>query len=240
MDTMKRLVLILSVFVACIAVCAAAQPALASASRTTKSRKHAAASRHAKKSASHNARLVTVAAHKRHRRHYYSRRYRYHGPTKPSAARVTEIQSALARSGYYKADPNGKWDASSIQAMRNFQEDHGLDGTGKIDALSLQKLGLGSEIAGVDAPRPPAPKATLPVGQSAPAAVPGTGVKPQTPQAPQAPQAPKAPDGSSASPTPGTSSAAPGTSSATPTATSAAGTSPAATQTSTDSSSPRN
>ncbi|HEX5423498.1 MAG TPA: peptidoglycan-binding domain-containing protein [Candidatus Acidoferrales bacterium] len=137
---------------------------------------------------------------------------------KPSAERVTEIQSALARSGYYKADPNGKWDASSIQAMRNFQEDHGLDGTGKIDALSLQKLGLGSEIAGVDAPRPPAPKATLPVGQSAPAAIPGTGVKPP---APQTPQAPKAPDGSSASPTPGTPSAVPGTSTDSPSGTGA-------------------
>ena len=235
MDTMKRLALISSLFIACIAVCATARPAQASAK--AQSHKHAAATRHAKKSASRNARLVTVAAHKRHRHHYYSRRYRYHGPSRPSAARVTEIQSALARSGYYKRDPNGKWDAGTIQAMRNFQEDHGLDGTGKIDALSLQKLGLGSEIAGVDAPRPPAPKATLPVGQSAPAAIPGTGVKPP---APQTPQAPKAPDGSSASPTPGTSSAAPGTSSATPTATSAAaGTSPAATQTSTDSSSPK-
>ncbi|MGH9734311.1 MAG: peptidoglycan-binding domain-containing protein [Candidatus Acidiferrales bacterium] len=218
---MKRLVLISSFFVACIAVCAAAQPALASASRATKSRKHAVASRHAKKAAPRNARLVTVAAHKRRRHHYYSRRYHYHGPTKPSAGRVTEIQTALVRSGYYKGDPNGKWDASSIQAMRSFQEDHGLDGNGKIDALSLQKLGLGSEIAGVDAPRPPAPKASLPVGQSAPAAVPGTGVKPQPPQAPQVP---KAPDGSSVSPTPGATTAAPGTS-------------PAATQSSTDSSS---
>jgi len=213
---MKRLVLILSFLVACIAFCLAAQPASASATRAAK---HAA-----RKSASRKASLVTVAARKRRRHHYYSRRYHYRGPMRPSTGRVTEIQTALARSGYYKGDPNGKWDAGTVQAMRNFQEDHGLDGTGKIDALSLQKLGLGSEIAGVDAPHPPAPKALLPVGQSAPAAVPGTGVKPQTPQAPQAP---KVPDSApTTSPTPSTPSAAPGTSSATP-------------QSSSDSSSPR-
>lgn len=196
---MKRLVLISSFFVACIAFCLAARPALASA--TTTPSKAAANKSPARKSS-----LVTVAARKRRRRHYYSRRYHYRGPLRPSSARVTEIQTALVRSGYYKGDPNGKWDSGTVQAMRNFQEDHGLDGTGKIDALSLQKLGLGSEIAGVDAPRPPAPKASLPVGQSAPAVVPGTGVKPQ------APPTPKAPGGPGMSPTPAAPGATPSTS----------------------------
>lgn len=163
-----------------------------------------------------------IAAKRRRRRHYYSRRYRYRGPLHPSHERVTEIQSALARSGYYKGDPNGKWDAKTISAMRNFQEDHGIDGTGKIDAISLQKLGLGSEIAGVDAPRRPVPQGPAPAGQASPAVPgPGSSVKPQ-PQTPQLPQAPKVPATGTGSGT-GTSSA-PGPSSATP-------------QTSTDSSS---
>lgn len=207
---MKRLVLISSFFIACMALCAGIQPASATA---TSGRSAAATNKPAPRKAS----LVTVAARKRRRHRYYSRRYRYHGPTRPSASRVTEIQTALARGGYYKGDPNGKWDASSVQAMRNFQEDHGLDGNGKIDALSLQKLGLGSEIAGVDAPRPPAPKATLPVGQSAPAAVPGTGVKPQAPQTPQAPKVPGSDPGTS--PTPATPSATPGPSTVSPSGT---------------------
>lgn len=76
--------------------------------------------------------------------------------TAPTSQRISEIQSALAAQGVYKGQPNGKWDAVSVQAMRDFQSRHGLTVTGKLDALTLQKLGLGSEIAGRAAPLPPA------------------------------------------------------------------------------------
>jgi len=39
--------------------------------------------------------------------------------------------------------------------MKKFQSANGLEPTGKIDALTLQKLGLGSEVAGKGAPMPP-------------------------------------------------------------------------------------
>ena len=77
----------------------------------------------------------------------------------PTADRIAEIQSALARAGYYQGDPNGKWDGDTIGAMQKFQSSNGLDATGKLDALSLQKLGLGSSIAGVSAPKPVMPPA---------------------------------------------------------------------------------
>ena len=80
----------------------------------------------------------------------------------PTPARISEIQSALAAQGVYKAQPNGKWDAATIQAMKDYQNAHGLTATGKLDALTLQKLGMGSEIAGRAAPLP------LPQSQSAP------------------------------------------------------------------------
>jgi peptidoglycan hydrolase-like protein with peptidoglycan-binding domain len=93
----------------------------------------------------------------------------------PTPDRITEIQSALARGGYYQGDPNGKWDANTVAAMQKFQSSNGLEANGKLDALSLQKLGLGSDIAGVSAPKQPvkpsgtasltAP-ASLPVGKS--------------------------------------------------------------------------
>jgi hypothetical protein len=41
--------------------------------------------------------------------------------------------------------------------MQKFQSENGLSSNGKIDATSLQKLGLGSGTAGVDAPKPAAP-----------------------------------------------------------------------------------
>jgi peptidoglycan hydrolase-like protein with peptidoglycan-binding domain len=71
----------------------------------------------------------------------------------PTTDRIEEIQTALSREGYYHGDPSKKWDANTQDAMRKFQEDHGMTGSGKLDATTLQKLGLGSDIAGVSAPR---------------------------------------------------------------------------------------
>lgn len=94
------------------------------------------------------------------KKHHYARRQ----PSQkaPTADRISEIQSALARNGYYQGDPNGKWDSSTVAAMQKFQSDHGLDANGKLDARSLQKLGLGSDIAGVSAPRPVTPQSSAP------------------------------------------------------------------------------
>jgi peptidoglycan hydrolase-like protein with peptidoglycan-binding domain len=78
----------------------------------------------------------------------------------PTPERISEIQSALAHNGYYQGTPTGKWDSNTISAMQKFQSDNGLSNSGKIDASSLQKLGLGSGTAGVDAPKPISPKPT--------------------------------------------------------------------------------
>lgn len=75
----------------------------------------------------------------------------------PTADRISEIQSSLSRGGYYQGDPNGKWDSNTIAAVQKFQSANGIDATGKLDAPTLQKLGLGSDIAGVSAPRVVAP-----------------------------------------------------------------------------------
>ena len=72
----------------------------------------------------------------------------------PTRARIIEIQQALARQGFYSGKPSGRWDAATTQAMKNFQTSKGLTPTGKLGALSLQNLGLGSEIAGKGAPNP--------------------------------------------------------------------------------------
>jgi peptidoglycan hydrolase-like protein with peptidoglycan-binding domain len=84
-------------------------------------------------------------------------RRRDRGPKAPTPDRIREIQSALAHEGAYSGEPNGKWGPASVEAMKRFQASHGLSPTGKLDALSLQKLGLGSGVAGLAAPRVPAP-----------------------------------------------------------------------------------
>jgi peptidoglycan hydrolase-like protein with peptidoglycan-binding domain len=85
-----------------------------------------------------------------------------HGQTVPAPARIVEIQSALKREGALEEEPTGKWGNTTVEAMKKYQGSHGLNPTGKIDALTLQKLGLGSETAGKGAPTPSAPSAGPP------------------------------------------------------------------------------
>lgn len=80
---------------------------------------------------------------------------RVQGQKAPEAARISEIQQALAKDGSFGGHPNGKWDMATVDAMKKFQESHGLNPTGKLDAKTLQKLGLGSQTAGLAPPMPP-------------------------------------------------------------------------------------
>lgn len=83
----------------------------------------------------------------------------------PTPDRIREIQSALQREGAFQGEPTGKWDDSTVQAMKNYQDKNGLSPSGKIDALTLQKLGLGSDTAGKGAPVPATP-ATAPAASA--------------------------------------------------------------------------
>lgn len=77
------------------------------------------------------------------------------GQQAPTTDRINEIQSALAKNGSYSGEPSGKWDDSTVSAIRKFQSSRGLNPTGRLDAPTLQKLGLGSTTAGVAAPQAP-------------------------------------------------------------------------------------
>jgi peptidoglycan hydrolase-like protein with peptidoglycan-binding domain len=86
---------------------------------------------------------------------------RERGQKAPTPDRISEIQQALAKDGSFAGKPNGKWDDSTIEATRKFQEGHGLNPTGKLDAKTLQQLGLGSETAGIAPPMPPVSSSAL-------------------------------------------------------------------------------
>jgi peptidoglycan hydrolase-like protein with peptidoglycan-binding domain len=87
------------------------------------------------------------------------RKKKERGQQAPTADRISEIQTALSKEGSYSGTPSGKWDDATIAAIRNFQSAHGLNPSGKLDAPTLTKLGLGSQTAGVAAPIVP-PNAT--------------------------------------------------------------------------------
>ena len=149
---------------ACASVALALTVAVSTRSAAQAGGGASAASAHPQANQSNSATPVKKPAATRRRRHRRE-------PTQkaPTPDRISEIQSALARDGFYEGDPNGKWDANTISAMRRFQTAKGLESTGKIDALSLQKLGLGSDIAGVSAPRPVRPPGSEPKPPESPA-----------------------------------------------------------------------
>jgi len=75
------------------------------------------------------------------------------GQGAPTPDRIRDIQAALSKAGAYSGEPTGKMDDATVTALKDFQEASGLPVTGKLDAHTLQKLGLGSDTAGVAAPR---------------------------------------------------------------------------------------
>ncbi len=114
---------------------------------------------------------MTAASGGKARRAKSSRRVgrRERGQKAPTSDRISEIQQALARDGSFTGTPNGKWDGATVEAMKKFQEAHGLNPTGKLDAKTLQKLGLGSQTAGAAPPLPPISSSALtaPAAQTA-------------------------------------------------------------------------
>lgn len=98
----------------------------ATAARSTSGTKRTAASRRARTS---TRRVAASRARQRQQA--------------PTSDRYREIQQALQTAGYLDGEPSGRWDDSSIAAMKRFQEQHAIPPTGKINALSLIALGLG-------------------------------------------------------------------------------------------------
>lgn len=94
----------------------------------------------------------------RYRRRHYGRYYRRHRsryaytPPPPRVRpaprvqippeRVSEIQLALKKAGYYQGEATGDYDAATRDAMSNFQKANGLKQTGMPTAQALMKLGL--------------------------------------------------------------------------------------------------
>lgn len=128
---------------------------------------HNASSATTKKSSSNSSGKNSSSAKRGSAKSASSKRARKQpGQKAPTPDRVSEIQAALARNGSFTGSPNGRWDDDTTAAMRSFQASHGLNASGKLDAPTLQRLGLGSQTAGVAAPTPP-PGATSRLTSSA-------------------------------------------------------------------------
>lgn len=56
--------------------------------------------------------------------------------------RVTEIQTALIKLGYFDGPANGEYDEATIEAVKEFQARNSLSQTGMPSASMLKKLGV--------------------------------------------------------------------------------------------------
>ena len=73
---------------------------------------------------------------------------RHRGQQAIQADRVIQIQQALIRVHYLSGEANGKWDATTIDAMRKYQADHGWQTKLTPDSRALKNLGLGPDYSG--------------------------------------------------------------------------------------------
>ena len=55
---------------------------------------------------------------------------------------VSQVQSVLAREGYYRGAIDGSLGPATRSALRRYQRDHGLDATSQIDGPVNESLGL--------------------------------------------------------------------------------------------------
>ena len=58
------------------------------------------------------------------------------------ASESVEVQAVLARKGYYHGAIDGSFGPATRDAVRQYQINHGLEATGRIDGPVIGKLGL--------------------------------------------------------------------------------------------------
>lgn len=59
-----------------------------------------------------------------------------------TGSRLSEVQSALARAGYYDGPVDGRLGKATREALRRYQSDHGLEVTGNVDRAVVEALQL--------------------------------------------------------------------------------------------------
>ena len=62
--------------------------------------------------------------------------------SRDSGSSVSQVQSELARQGYYRGAIDGSLGPATRNALRQYQRNQGLDVTGRIDRPVLEALGL--------------------------------------------------------------------------------------------------
>jgi peptidoglycan hydrolase-like protein with peptidoglycan-binding domain len=90
-----------------------------------------------------STKIQNASQHPAH--HRKSHRTRVRGQKTIDNGRVRQIQQALIREHFLKAEPSGKWDATTQDAMRRYQAAQGWQIKTVPDSRALIRLGLGPD-----------------------------------------------------------------------------------------------
>lgn len=121
------------------------------ASKSSRKSSKASRSRHSRSSKASRSRAGRRAYGRKARgRHHRGRHSSYAAPAAPRTPpraqipeeRVSEIQQALKKTGFYQGEITGTYDTSTREAMSSYQRANGLKETGMPTAQALMKLGL--------------------------------------------------------------------------------------------------
>jgi Putative peptidoglycan binding domain len=143
-------------------VCCAGSLALPQSATTPKPKTGSPSSTSSKKAVTKKASTKTGASKKSTKTSAKTEAAWHPHQMTPTPERYKEIQQALVDKGYLKSEPNGVWDAQSIDALRQFQTDQKLSVTGRISSASLIGLGLGPDSPRTETPSAPAAPPTVP------------------------------------------------------------------------------
>lgn len=75
-------------------------------------------------------------------RHYSSQSNEYRQPESLANAQVIALQQDLKTKGFYKGRLDGIMNASTKDAIRDYQQANGLPVTGRMDSAALEQMGI--------------------------------------------------------------------------------------------------
>jgi len=140
----------------CLGALAWSAPETTSTKKKTGSTKKSSSSSSAKKSGAKKTAASKTGSSSSSRKKPATKASWRNRQSQPTPERYKQIQEALASKGYLRQeDATGVWNADSSAALAKFQADQSIEGSGKINSLSLIALGLGPKHE--DAAIPPKP-----------------------------------------------------------------------------------
>ncbi|MBX6741959.1 MAG: peptidoglycan-binding protein [Acetobacteraceae bacterium] len=75
-------------------------------------------------------------------------------PVHPGSSTIMQVQEKLNQQGFKVGQADGQWGPHTSEAVRNYQEKHGLQATGELDQQTLASLGISEQATGSSTMQP--------------------------------------------------------------------------------------